>query len=137
MKKGSYKITLGLALAAAVIALLVAFFRPRPIVSGEDSQILFVWHIIDREIIHIEDYDEEKILSYLETCYEQRNLFQRQTGSLVSENVVLMIQLHTNGHLKLIYLGRNNYSDEGTGTVKWSVHNADEIRAAICTMLGL
>lgn len=137
MKKIYYKIALGLAIAVSIVLLLLLYFRPRPIVSGSDSKVIFVWQIVGGHNVNIEGYDEEKILSYLETCYEQRNLFQRQSKFYRTEDSALMIQLHVNGHLKILYLGRYDYSDDGKGTVKWSVQNAAEVLLTLRSILGL
>lgn len=137
MKKLYYIVPLGLAIAGSIVLLLVFYFRPRPIVSGSDSKVIFVWQIVGGHNVHIEGYDEEKVLSYLETCYEQRNLFQRQNKFYRTEDNALMIQLHVNGHLKILHLGRYDYSDDGKWTVKWSVQNANEVLLTLRSILGL
>jgi len=52
-------------------------------------------------------------------------------------NIDLELALFVDGHVKELLLGNFNYSDEGTGSVKWRVQNADEVRLMLRTILGL
>jgi len=76
MKKIQLKPAIWLVLAISAILPLCLFFRPRPIVSGDNCKVVYVEQNIDGHMKKIEVYDEAKILTYLKTCYEQRNLFQ-------------------------------------------------------------
>lgn len=138
MKKNNLKpAIIGLLLAISAILLLSFYFRPRPVVSGNNCMVVYVEQNIDGHMEKIEVYDETKILSYLKTCYEQRNLFQNWDRHYAKDDIDLELALFVDGHVKELYLGNFNYSDEGTGSVKWRIQNADEVRLTIRTILGL
>lgn len=131
------KIVQGLVLAAEIIFLMALYFRPYPIVWGDDNRVVAVVQCTDGQRKYLDSYDEAAILSYLETCREQRNLFQNWNRHYRRDDIALEIWLHADGRPKRLYLGNFNYSDEGSGTVKWSVQSAGEVLAALNQILGL
>jgi hypothetical protein len=118
------------------------YYTPRPIIElNEHSKIHFIrWNSEfgtdnPENMILLDDYDEEEILSYLSTCTEQLSLSKSNGYPL--DDVALELLIDTGDGVKQILLGNINRSSHGYGSWLYQIQNSKEVLSTLEEMLHL
>lgn len=138
MKKTFFLIFGIVILSGAFLMVYQLFFTPTLIIKDVNaSHIERIQYNQDKtgKLIDVENYDEERILNYLNSCNERRTL--RKAGSYFLSDVTIEIIVRTNIGLKDILLGNINYSSYGAGTTRYEITNSEEVKDTLLRILDL
>ncbi len=125
-------------LSVALFMVYQIFFIPTQIIEDVNtSHIVRIQYNVDNtgKFIDVDNYDETKILNYLNTCNERRTL--HKAGKYFLSDVTIEIIIRTDIGPKDILLGNINYSSYGTGTTKYEILNSNEVTTALLEILNL
>lgn len=126
--------------AAIVFFVAKKISTPRPVISGEDTQILLIDYF-DEESNHrvlMRKYCEDSIRKILKDCSEKWTMSKSYGIRYGTDDVILYIAVADSNELKSICFERNaGYSTAGRGYNKYQIIDSGRALDALLSELGI
>lgn len=136
MFRASKKIAGVLVVGGLLVVFAYLYWKPMPIVQDPQNSAVDIIKVRNAEgkLVLLEEYDEDSILNYLETCKERRTLSDAEPYSMDDADVMLLV--FDGDTMKQVVLGEINSTIYGkASTRKHEILDADNVRQNLLALL--
>ncbi|MEA4973112.1 hypothetical protein SDC9_157128 [bioreactor metagenome] len=138
MKKSKTKIGLLIVIfTLIIICFFILYFKSMPLIqTPNECSIIDIQHNVDEELIEINDYDSNAVISLLSKCSKKRTL-DKAYAPLPNDNGGYVIILYDNDELLHIRLGEDSVCDSGHGTTIYNIVYQGDIKKVLQKVLNI